>query len=78
SCVLCAKSCPVGAIKFGERTTETTSVSNREGLLRWPVDVAKCHAFWKTNTMSLKSCANCIAACPWSDMGIRGEVKYNL
>ncbi|MDD2778503.1 MAG: reductive dehalogenase, partial [Methanocellales archaeon] len=69
SCVLCAKSCPVGAIKFGERTTETTSVSNREGLLRWPVDVAKCYIFWKTNRTS---CSNCIAACPWSDMGILG------
>ncbi|MDD2665913.1 MAG: reductive dehalogenase [Methanocellales archaeon] len=75
SCVLCAKSCPMGAIKFGERTTEPTSISNRTGLLRWPVDVVKCHIFWQMNRTS---CANCIAACPWSDMGIRGEIKYNL
>ncbi len=65
SCVLCAENCPSGAIKFGERTTEPTSFSNRTGLLRWPVNVEKCYIFWNRNRTS---CSNCIAACPWADI----------
>jgi ferredoxin len=62
-CHLCAGSCPARAIKFGERTTEPTSISNRTGILRWPVDVAKCYLFWQENGMD---CSNCVAACPWA------------
>lgn len=66
-CQICADVCPAKAIKFGERTTEPTSISNRTGILRWPVDVAKCYLFWQENGTD---CSNCIAVCP---MGLAGE-----
>jgi len=66
-CNMCAHACPARAIKFGERTPEPTSISNRTGILRWPVDVAKCYLFWQENGTD---CSNCIAVCP---MGLVGE-----
>ena len=66
SCILCALACPVEAVPFGERTTEPTSISNRTGILRWPVNVEKCYTFWRMNRTD---CSNCIAACPWTDLG---------
>jgi len=68
-CHMCAGSCPARAIKRGERTAEPTSISNRMGILRWPVDVGKCFQFWVANGGSLGSlsdCSNCLRACPWS------------
>lgn len=62
-CRMCAGACPAEAIRWGERTTEPTSISNRTGILRWPVDVAKCYLFWRENGMD---CSNCVAACPWA------------
>ena len=64
TCHSCAQACPVAAIKKGERTTDQTSISNRPGILRWPVNVENCYMFWQQN--SGISCSNCIAACPWS------------
>jgi epoxyqueuosine reductase len=61
-CHICAKFCPAKAVRFGERTTEQTSISNRPGILRWPVDVAKCYLFWQENGTD---CSNCVSACPW-------------
>jgi len=66
-CEICARACPARAIKFGERTAEPTSISNRTGILRWPVDVEKCYLFWQENGID---CSNCIAVCP---MGLVGE-----
>lgn len=63
TCHACVKACPANAIRKEDRTTEPTSVSNRPGILRWPVDVAKCHLFWTENG---SDCSNCIAACPWA------------
>lgn len=63
TCHSCALSCPAKAIRNEERTTEITSISNRKGLLRWPVDVAKCYLFWRENR---SDCSNCIAVCPWA------------
>jgi ferredoxin len=63
TCHACASACPVDAIRWDERTTEQTSISNRKGILRWPVDVARCYLFWQENGMD---CSNCIAACPWA------------
>lgn len=63
TCHACAQSCPIGAIRDGDRTTEITSISNRVGLNRWPVNVEDCYIFWRMNR---SDCANCIAACPWS------------
>ena len=62
-CHICAQLCPAAAIRREERTTEPTSISNRTGILRWPVDVAKCYLFWRENGTD---CANCVAACPWA------------
>jgi ferredoxin len=63
TCHICAKTCPVKAIRGEERTTETTSISNRPGILRWPVNVTKCHLFWQENGAD---CSNCVAVCPWA------------
>lgn len=63
NCHACAAACPVDAIRFEDRTTNRTSISNRPGIRRWPVDVARCYLFWKENG---NDCANCIAACPWA------------
>jgi len=63
TCHACAAACPKDAIRWEERTTDTTSISNREGILRWPVDVASCYLFWRENGTD---CSNCIAACPWA------------
>jgi NAD-dependent dihydropyrimidine dehydrogenase PreA subunit len=62
TCGICAWRCPAGAIRHGDRTTEPTSISNRTGILRWPVDVAKCYLFWQENGCD---CSNCVKACPW-------------
>ncbi len=64
TCHICAQACPARAIRFEERTTEPTSISNRPGILRWPVNVEKCYMFWQKNGGI--DCANCVAACPWS------------
>lgn len=63
NCHACAAACPVDAIRFEERTTERTSISNRSGIKRWPVDVARCYLFWQENG---HDCSNCVAACPWA------------
>lgn len=63
NCHACAAACPADAIRFEERTTERTSISNRPGIRRWPVDVARCYLFWRENG---HDCSNCVAACPWA------------
>lgn len=64
TCHACAQACPARAIRFEDRTTEQTSISNRPGILRWPVNVEKCYMFWQENGGI--DCSNCVAACPWS------------
>jgi ferredoxin len=63
-CHACARSCPADAIRNDDRTTEPTSISNRKGILRWPVNVTKCYLFWRENRGT--DCGNCIASCPWA------------
>ncbi len=63
TCHACAAACPADAIRFEERTTERTSISNRPGIRRWPVNVSQCYLFWQENG---SDCSNCIAACPWA------------
>jgi len=62
-CEKCAEDCPSQAIMRGEPTQEIHNISNREGLLRWPVNAEKCLRFWVTNGAS---CANCIRVCPFN------------
>jgi epoxyqueuosine reductase len=61
-CGICARNCPAQAIRQGERTSEPTSISNRTGISRWPVNVTECYRFWSANG---NPCAVCVAACPW-------------
>ncbi len=68
TCLACASTCPAKAIRKEDRTTEPTSISNREGLLRWPVNVTDCYLFWVKNGAD---CSNCIATCPWALRSIR-------
>ncbi|MGD8751309.1 MAG: reductive dehalogenase [Anaerolineales bacterium] len=63
TCHACASACPVDAIRWEDRTTEQTSISNRKGIIRWPVNVGRCYLFWQENGVD---CSNCIAACPWA------------
>ena len=64
TCLHCAHVCPSQAIPRGERSLERTSMSNRPGIKRWHINVAKCYLFWVSNKGI--DCSNCIAACPWS------------
>ncbi|GAH33599.1 putative reductive dehalogenase (rdhA), partial [marine sediment metagenome] len=78
-CQRCAEECPARALKYGEPTTQIHNVSNREGLLRWPINAEKCIAYWERNLSA--SCANCIRVCPfnkppgWLHGAVRGGVK---
>lgn len=72
TCHICAKVCPANAIRYVDRTTETTSISNRQGILRWPVDVARCYLFWTENG---HDCSNCVAVCPWAMHTQRGWLE---
>jgi len=78
-CGRCADNCPSRAIIYGEPTTEIHNVSNREGLLMWPVNAEKCLSFWAANGTS---CSNCIRVCPfnkpsgWTHSLVRWGVKH--
>ncbi|GAH60195.1 putative reductive dehalogenase (rdhA), partial [marine sediment metagenome] len=51
------------AIMRGEPTEKINNISNREGLLRWPINAEKCLAFWVANGTD---CSNCIRVCPFN------------
>lgn len=72
-CHSCASSCPANAILEGDRTTEPTSISNRKGILRWPVNVTNCYLFWRENRGV--DCSNCIASCPWAIQNPRNWIQ---
>jgi reductive dehalogenase len=79
SCGKCATHCPGQAIIHDEPTTDTFNISNRKGLLRWPVNGEKCLTFWASQS---GSCANCIRVCPfnkpsgWLHSAVRWGVKH--
>ncbi len=62
-CERCAEECPSQAIMRGAPTEKPNNISNREGLLSWPINAEKCFAFWVANHAD---CANCIRACPFN------------
>ena len=62
-CQKCAENCPSGALMFREPREKPNNISNREGVLRWPVNAEKCLAFWAANGTD---CSNCIRACPFN------------
>ncbi len=78
-CERCADYCPPRAIMWGEPTEDIPNISNREGLLRWPVNGEKCLKFWATNGTS---CSNCIMVCPfnkppgWLHSAVRWGIKH--
>jgi epoxyqueuosine reductase len=62
-CEKCAQKCPSRSIRFGEPTDQPNNISNREGLLRWPINAETCLAFWAANGTD---CSNCIRSCPFN------------
>ena len=62
-CEKCAKKCPSQSIMYGKPTVKPHNISNREGLLRWPVNAETCLGFWAANGTD---CSNCIRTCPFN------------
>ena len=62
-CQKCARFCPGQAIMYGELTDKVHNISNREGLLRWPVNAEKCFAWFARNE---GVCSHCIMVCPFN------------
>lgn len=67
-CGKCADHCPGQAIMHGEPTKDIHNVSNRKGLLRWPINGEKCLGFWAAQG---GSCGNCIRVCPFNKPNTR-------
>lgn len=62
-CEKCAQKCPSKSIMYGEPTDQPNNKSNREGLLRWPINAETCFGFWVANGTD---CSNCIRSCPFN------------
>ncbi|HJO63485.1 MAG TPA: reductive dehalogenase [Desulfobacterales bacterium] len=62
-CEKCAVKCPSQSIAYGEPTDKLNNISNRQGLLRWPINAVECLRFWAANGTD---CANCIRTCPFN------------
>jgi reductive dehalogenase len=62
-CEKCADKCPSKSIAYGEPTDKPNNISNRPGVLRWPINAETCLAFWAANGTD---CANCIRSCPFN------------
>lgn len=62
-CLTCARTCPAGAISFGDRTFDGVCESNNPGVKKWYVDAERCLRFWQANGAA---CSNCIATCPFT------------
>jgi len=62
-CEKCAEKCPSQSIMYGEPSEKPNNISNREGLLRWPINAETCLAFWAANGTD---CSNCIRVCPFN------------
>ena len=62
-CRKCVKNCPSQAISSGEPTTQPNTISNRKGILRWPLQAEKCLAWFVQNK---GECSNCIRVCPFN------------
>ena len=62
-CEKCADKCPSKSIAHGKPTDTPNNISNRDGVLRWPVNAETCLAFWADNGTD---CANCIRTCPFN------------
>jgi len=76
-CAKCAEHCPAQAIPHGEPTTDIIDSSNRKGLYRWPLNAAKCFAFWAVNGTA---CTTCISVCPFNKPSgwMHDAVKFGI
>ena len=63
NCGKCAETCPNGAIWTGELTDKTRNISNRSGVVRWPLNAEKCFDYWRINRAA---CNCCVPVCPFS------------
>jgi epoxyqueuosine reductase len=62
-CEKCAVKCPSNSIAYGEPTDKPNNISNRQGVLRWPINAETCLKFWANNGTD---CSNCIRTCPFN------------
>jgi len=62
-CKKCARQCPSQSISHDEPTAQPNNISNRQGVLRWPINAETCLAFWARQG---NDCANCIRTCPFN------------
>jgi reductive dehalogenase len=76
-CKKCADKCPSNSIAHGEPTNKPNNISNREGVLRWPINAETCLAFWAANGTD---CANCIRTCPFNkpDGRLHNFVRWGI
>lgn len=78
-CQKCAQNCPGQAISYGEPTDQPNNISNRSGILRWPLNAEKCLGWFAQNK---GDCSNCIRVCPFNKPagrlheGVRWGVKH--
>ncbi len=62
-CEKCASSCLGHAIMHGPPTAKTDSISNREGLIRWPINAERCFGVMaRIGT----ECTVCMRVCPFN------------
>jgi len=64
-CEKCARFCPGQAIMHGQPTDKINNISNREGLLRWPLNAEKCFRFLSRDGTD---CGVCIRVCPFNKL----------
>ena len=62
-CEKCAVKCPSNSIAYGEPTDKPNNISNRPGVMRWPINAETCLKFWAGNGTD---CSNCIRTCPFN------------
>ena len=78
-CMKCAQNCPAQAISYGEPIDQPDSISNRGGILRWPIQAEKCIGWFAKNG---GDCSNCIRVCPFNKPpgilhnGVRWGLKH--
>lgn len=66
NCQACTRACPAGAIQPDRQTVRGTA--------KWYVDFDKCVLFFNEN----KSCAICLAVCPWSRPGVAPSLAEKM
>lgn len=67
-CTKCARECPCGAIRFGDKTMFN-------GYEMWKPDVDRC-ARYRTTNMRGSACGRCMKTCPYNVEGILAERPF--